>query len=75
MTTKERDQIAIFEHIKEGLITQKQASTILKISYRQVKRRYKNYLIYGPDSLIHFMRIVLKQKAVLNDYLRHVRID
>jgi transposase InsO family protein len=56
MTAKERDQITIFEHIKQKLITQKQACTILKISYRQVKRRYKKYLIFGPDGLIHGSR-------------------
>lgn len=56
MSVKERDQIAVFEHIKQKIITQKQACPILKISYRQVKRRYKKYLAYGADGLIHKSR-------------------
>ena len=56
MSVKERDQITIFEHIKQKLITQKQACPILGICYRQVKRRYKKYLSSGSDGLIHRAR-------------------
>jgi transposase len=53
MRRKERDQIAIFEQVKNKQLTQKQASTILKLSLRQIKRRFKRYIIEGPDGLIH----------------------
>lgn len=56
MSEKEKDQIAIFENIKQKILTQKEASSILGISYRQVKRRYKRYIASGVDGLIHKSR-------------------
>jgi len=53
MSTKERDQIAVFENIKQKRITQKEASSILGMSLRQVNRKYKKYYKSGPNSLIH----------------------
>lgn len=56
MTRKERDQIAIFEQIKSKKLTQIRASFILKLSLRQIKRRFKRYLKEGPDGLVHKLR-------------------
>lgn len=53
MTRKERDQIALFEQVKQKKLTQIQACSILKLSYRQIKRKFKRYLREGPDGLIH----------------------
>jgi transposase len=64
MTEKERDQIAIFENVKQNVMSQKEAGSILGISYRQVKRRYKRYLALGPDGLIHKSRGKQSNKGV-----------
>jgi transposase InsO family protein len=53
MSIKERDQIAVFENIKQKRITQKEAGSILSLSLRQVKRKHKKYLKSGVNSLIH----------------------
>jgi hypothetical protein len=53
MSTRESDQIDIFEQVKHKKLTQKQASIILKLSLRQIKRRYKRYLYGGVAGLIH----------------------
>lgn len=67
MSEKERDQIAIFENIKQKLMTQKEACPILQMSYRQVKRRYKRYLALGIDGLIHKLRGKPSNKGLKSD--------
>lgn len=53
MSRREMDQIAIFESIKKGEITQRKAAEILGLSREQVGRKLKKYRLYGPESLVH----------------------
>lgn len=53
MNAKEREQVKIFEQVKQGLITQVEASARLKISDRWVRKKIKRYYEDGDSGLIH----------------------
>lgn len=53
MSKKEVDQIEVFEKLKKKAITQKQASQLLNLSVRQIKRKLREYRQYGAASLVH----------------------
>jgi transposase/uncharacterized protein (UPF0248 family) len=53
MSTKEINQISIFEKLKEKTITQKRAAEILGLGERQVRNKIKRFRMRGPRSLIH----------------------
>lgn len=53
MSIKEINQIDIFEKLSRKEIKQKEASDLLKISIRQVKRKLHDYKKEGAKSLIH----------------------
>ena len=56
MSTKEVDQILIFEKLKAKALSQREASRILHLSLRQVKRKMKKYREVGALSLVHAAR-------------------
>lgn len=49
---KAGDRVIMFSDVKRGLITLKQASEMLKISYRQAKRLWKKFKLGGPMALL-----------------------
>lgn len=56
MSNDERKKLEILSKVKANVITIKEASEILKISYRQCRRVYKRYLQEGDSGLIHKSR-------------------
>lgn len=56
MSKKELQRKSIFDLVKEGQITQLDASKRLYLSYRQTKRVYQRYLKEGDAGLIHRSR-------------------
>ncbi len=53
MSNKEVDQIDIFERLMRKDMKQKQASALLRLSVRQIKRKLRNYKKSGASSLVH----------------------
>jgi len=53
MSLKERDQAKIFDRLKRREVTQKIASDMLKISERWLRTKYKRFLKYGDEGLVH----------------------
>ena len=56
MSSKELDQIGIFEKLRVSEISQGTAAAALGISTRQVRRKLKQYRRDGPTSLVHAAR-------------------
>jgi hypothetical protein len=63
MSTKEINQIAIFEKLKKREITQILAAQILKLTSRQVRNKIKRYIKDGPGGLVHRRRGSLGNRA------------
>lgn len=53
MSEKERKQVKVFEQIKQGLITRREAAQKLQMSLGWVKRKYKRYYREGDLGLVH----------------------
>ena len=53
MSPKERERKAIFEMVKRGCLTLKQAARQSNLSYRQARRVFQAYLKMGDAGLIH----------------------
>lgn len=53
MSLKERDQSRVFDRLKRREVTQKIAAEMLKISERWLRTKYKRFLKYGDDGLVH----------------------
>jgi transposase len=64
MSKKELKRKGIFDLIKNGCITQKDASKRLGISYRQTRRSYQRYLQEGDLGLIHRSRGKASHRAI-----------
>jgi len=56
MSRKERRRLELMSRVKEKLVTQKKASELLGISYRQTKRIWQRYCIFGDVGLVHRLR-------------------
>jgi hypothetical protein len=56
MSEKERDRSRVFSRVRDGLIKLKDASRILRMSYRQAKRVYKRFCMEGDRGLVHRRR-------------------
>ena len=56
MSKKERQRKSMLDLVKIGQLTQVEASRRLGLSYRQTKRIYRSYLMYGDEGLIHKSR-------------------
>jgi hypothetical protein len=52
MSTKELGRAEVFSQLKQRVITQLQASEILGLSVRQIRRLFKAYSVKGPQALI-----------------------
>jgi len=53
MSPKERERKAIFEMVKRGSLTLKQAARQSNLSYRQARRVFQAYIKVGDAGLIH----------------------
>ena len=53
MSKKEINQITVFDSIIKGLLKQKEAGLMLKLSPRQIRRKLKRYIQHGFEGLIH----------------------
>lgn len=56
MNKKELNQVEVLSKVESGAITLKKAAELCNVSYRQIKRKYKAYITYGPKGLIHKAR-------------------
>lgn len=56
MNKKEREQLAVFNQLKQELITQKEAACRLKLSVRWVRKKKQRYFKDGDKGLIHKSR-------------------
>lgn len=56
MSRKERDRLLVFSRIRDQGMSLKHASSVLSLSYRQVRRIYQRYLAEGDVGLIHRSR-------------------
>jgi len=63
MSKKELQRKTIFDLVKIGQISQKDASKRLGLSYRQIRRSYQRYLKDGEQGLIHRNRGKLSHHA------------
>jgi transposase len=52
MTTKEISRLEVMQKLEEKRLSQKEASTILGVSVRQIKRLLKSYRREGDKGLI-----------------------
>jgi hypothetical protein len=53
MSKKEAKQVAIFEKLASKTISQKGGAVALSLSSRQVRRKLKEYVLYGVAALVH----------------------
>jgi len=53
MTRKEREQLYVMKLIKEGKIRKREGARRLKITFQQLRRKYKRYLEEGDKGVIH----------------------
>jgi len=53
MSEREIRRAGVLGRVKAGELSQKEAATILRLSYRQVKRLYRRYEIEGAAGLVH----------------------
>lgn len=77
MNKKEREQLIIFEKIKQKEITRKEAALRLDISERWVRKKYNRYIKNGAVGLVHQNRNTIsprrwctQEKALSIDLLR-----
>jgi len=63
MSRKEINQVAVFERLKKGMITQISAALTLKLSSRQIRNKCKRYNRYGPAGLVHRRRGAIGNRA------------
>jgi len=56
MSEKERESAKVLARVKAKMLKLKEAAAILRVSYRQVRRRYKKYQAQGDKGLTHGLR-------------------
>lgn len=64
MSAKEIDRIGVIERLTNGEIVTKQASEMLRLSTRQVKRLKKRFVQFGASGLIHKSRGKTSNRAI-----------
>jgi transposase len=53
MSRKERERLKIFERVKRGELSLKEAAELIEPGYRQCRRLYKRYKELGDKGLVH----------------------
>lgn len=61
---KELDCMIIFERIKKKELRQDEAAKLLKLSNRQVRRKFKRYRLDGAEGLVHKSRRKKSNRAI-----------
>src|SRR5580658_1254069 len=56
MSKRERECLRVLDRVKRGEVSVREASEILKMSYRQCRRKYKRYKEKGDEGLVHLGR-------------------
>lgn len=56
LSRKEQHQLMAYSRVEEGILTLREASERLNMSYRQAKRQYSRYRKQGPAGLVHGLR-------------------
>jgi len=72
MSRKEYNSISIFEKLKNGEILQKSAAKQLGITPRQVRNKYKRYILDGPKGLVHSTRGKPSKKRLKADLVSEI---
>jgi len=49
MSEKERKRLAVMSRVKEGEMTIREGSEVLRVSYRQARRIHRRYLEEGDE--------------------------
>jgi transposase len=53
MSSRERERLKLFERVKRGELSLKEAAALCSLSYRQTRRLYKRYYADGDRGLLH----------------------
>lgn len=56
MSQRERDRLALLSRVRDGQMTLQEASRLLSVSYRQVKRLWGRYRREGDAGVVHGLR-------------------
>ncbi len=56
MSSKERRRKSVFDEVREGRISIKEAARLVNLGYRQCRRSYKRFLEEGDAGLVHRSR-------------------
>ncbi len=64
MTRRERMRREVFSRVRDGEVTLTQASELLAVSYRQVKRLWSRYHHEGDAGLVHRLRGMASNRQV-----------
>jgi len=63
LSMNERDQLVTFSKLKDGLISQSVAAKMLNFSVRWVRKKFKRFVQFGAQGLIHQGRNKLSNRA------------
>lgn len=72
MSEQELRRKSIFDGIKVGRVTRKEAAELLDITYDHCRKAYKRYVIQGDESLVHGNRGQPSNRAKPADFRREV---
>src|ERR1044072_6295538 len=53
MSARERERLKLFERVKRGELSLREAAELCGLSYRQTRRLYKRYRAGGDRGLVH----------------------
>lgn len=56
MSVKERNRLTVLKQVQAGALKVREASEVLGISYRQAKRVWRRYRLFGDEGLVHQSR-------------------
>ena len=68
MSDIERERSMILHRVRRGTLTLEQATRVMHLSYRQVKRVWKRYLAEGEHGLVHKNRGKPSNRAFCDDF-------
>lgn len=72
MSRKERDRLAVFQQVRAGFVSLKEASERLSLSYRQTKRAWRRFCREGATGLVHAARDMPSNRAKPKEFKKQV---
>lgn len=72
MSRKERDSLVVFERVKKGEMKLVEAAKVLRISYRQCRRRYRRYSEEGAPGLVHKLRGSVSNRSLSEEVRKQI---